>query len=372
MALGLARFAYALVLPAMQRDLGWSYTQAGGLNTANALGYLLGALLAAPLGRRFGLRLVFLAGLALSALALLASGLHAAYGLALLWRALAGVSGALTFVTGGALAAQLGTRFSGRVAATLVGLYFGGSGLGILASGLLLPGYLAARGDPAWSGAWFLVGGLAIMATLLAVGLVPRSGGGQASGAQTSTWPTRPFLPSIVAYFLFGAGYVSYMTFVIAFLRGGGFGAAGLSAFWALLGAAVIVSGLVWRPVIQGWPTRRALPTIMLTLAVGAALPLLSAAPLAVYVSGALFGGSFLTVVNAITALVRRQLPAAMWTAALGGLTAAFSVGQILGPVLTGLLADLARGLTWGLGASVGLLLLGAVVSLWQQEDRAA
>jgi predicted MFS family arabinose efflux permease len=45
--LGIARFAYALVLPYMRADLAWSWTEAGGMNTTNALGYLLGALLAA-------------------------------------------------------------------------------------------------------------------------------------------------------------------------------------------------------------------------------------------------------------------------------------------------------------------------------------
>ena len=43
-ALGLTRFSYALLLPAMKADLGWSFAQAGAMNTANALGYLLGAL----------------------------------------------------------------------------------------------------------------------------------------------------------------------------------------------------------------------------------------------------------------------------------------------------------------------------------------
>ena len=40
---GFARFAYGLILPAMQSDLGWNYAQAGWLNTANALGYIAGA-----------------------------------------------------------------------------------------------------------------------------------------------------------------------------------------------------------------------------------------------------------------------------------------------------------------------------------------
>ena len=43
---GLARFAYGLLLPAMRDDLGWNYTQAGWVNTANAIGYLIGAVLA--------------------------------------------------------------------------------------------------------------------------------------------------------------------------------------------------------------------------------------------------------------------------------------------------------------------------------------
>ena len=47
-----ARFAYALVLPAMRSELGLTYSQAGGLNTANALGYLLGAMLSARYASR--------------------------------------------------------------------------------------------------------------------------------------------------------------------------------------------------------------------------------------------------------------------------------------------------------------------------------
>ena len=42
--LGIGRFAYALVLPDMREDLGWSYSAAGFMNTINAVGYLVGAL----------------------------------------------------------------------------------------------------------------------------------------------------------------------------------------------------------------------------------------------------------------------------------------------------------------------------------------
>ena len=42
LSLGVTRFAYALLLPAMREDLGWSYALSGAMNTANAVGYLLG------------------------------------------------------------------------------------------------------------------------------------------------------------------------------------------------------------------------------------------------------------------------------------------------------------------------------------------
>jgi len=78
-ALGLARFAYALLLPAMRSDLSWSFTQAGTINTANASGYLIGALIAAPVITRIGGRRAFLGSLLLTALALTACAISGAF-----------------------------------------------------------------------------------------------------------------------------------------------------------------------------------------------------------------------------------------------------------------------------------------------------
>lgn len=104
-ALGFARFAYALVLPAMRADLGWSFTVAGAMNAANAAGYLLGAFAAPRLIAPWGLRQTFAVGMVGTALALLASGLTSMVPLLLALRFLAGTGGALIFVAGGGLAA---------------------------------------------------------------------------------------------------------------------------------------------------------------------------------------------------------------------------------------------------------------------------
>jgi predicted MFS family arabinose efflux permease len=54
-----ARFAYALLLPAMRAELSLNYSQAGSLNTANALGYLAGALFTMGYVSRLGNRRLF-------------------------------------------------------------------------------------------------------------------------------------------------------------------------------------------------------------------------------------------------------------------------------------------------------------------------
>src|SRR3954454_14714040 len=61
-SLGLSRFSYALLLPPMRADLGWSYLTAGAMNTVNAAGYLLGALALPKVLARFDARNVLLAG----------------------------------------------------------------------------------------------------------------------------------------------------------------------------------------------------------------------------------------------------------------------------------------------------------------------
>ena len=107
-SLGLARFSYALLLPPMRADLGWSYFTAGAMNTLNAVGYLIGALLAPRWLARHDARRVLLAGGVGSGLILAAHG--AVLGEAPLFalRLLAGVASAATFVSGGLLAARLG------------------------------------------------------------------------------------------------------------------------------------------------------------------------------------------------------------------------------------------------------------------------
>src|SRR5512136_531818 len=74
-SLGLARFGYASILPAMQDGLRLSNTQTGELQSWNSVGYLLSVVFAGILAARFGPRVVISISLLIVALAMIASGL---------------------------------------------------------------------------------------------------------------------------------------------------------------------------------------------------------------------------------------------------------------------------------------------------------
>src|SRR5262245_22934016 len=127
-SLGLARFSYALLLPAMRADLGWSYFTAGAMNTANAAGYLAGALLAPRWLARHDARRLLLAGGVVTALLLAAHGAVRGEVPLYLLRLLTGVGSAAMFVSGGLLAARLALTASKP--GLVLGLYYGGTGAG--------------------------------------------------------------------------------------------------------------------------------------------------------------------------------------------------------------------------------------------------
>lgn len=371
-SLGLARFSYALLLPPMRADLGWSYFTAGAMNTANAAGYLLGALLTQRALRRVDARTLLLAG-GWGAAALLAlHGLAAGDALLYALRTATGIASAATFVCGGLLAARLAQAApaQGRAPSPglVLGLYYGGTGLGIIVSALVVPPLAARATGHAWQGAWLALGAIALAATLvMARGTRSLAGAPAAAGPQAARWRRRDLGFGLLGYLMFGLGYIGYMTFVVTLLREQRLAEGAIVAFYVLLGAGVIASSWLWAGLLQRARGGGALALLNALLAAATLLPVLSAHPVAVFVSGALFGAVFLSVVASTTALVRHNLPPAAWPAGIAAFTVVFAAGQIVGPSLVGWVADGAGGLARGFAVSAGLLALGALLAARQR-----
>ena len=122
---------------------------------------------------------------------------------------------------------------------------------------------------------------------------------------------------------------------------------------------------------MRHWRSSRTFATAVTVIGIGAAVPLASTSFAAMIVSAALFGGGMFTVPSAVTALVKNSLPKASWGAAVAVFTVAFAIGQSIGPIYTGWLADATSSLFAGLAGSAIILLLAGVAAL-RQKDAAA
>lgn len=364
----LARFAYALILPAMKADLAWSYTEAGSLNTTNAVGYLLGSYLAFRTVRRWGSKQPFVLGLWLTAAAVLLTAFSRDFYMLSALRFIAGVSGAYVFIAGSVLAASVFPD-DARKAALAIAIYFGGGGAGLLVTGLILPWLFAHGGDRAWPDAWLALGILSCVGSLLATMAAWRTAPPAAQSAP-HPWRKGPFTAMFLAYGCFALGYFAYMTFIVAWMRQQGFGAVEVATVWSVLGLSTLFAPRVWGKPIGGWRGGNALAAILTTIGAGALLPVIHASFPTMIISAALFGMFFMTPA-AVTAFVKKTLAPAVWGEAVAAFTLFFAVLQGVGPVMTGALADLTDSLAAGLGASAIALLIGAALALLQREPSA-
>lgn len=353
-SIGLARFAFGLVLPAMREDLSWTYFDAGLATTLNAAGYLAGAIFGASAARRFGNRMMIVGGTAGMALTLFATAITGAFVPILLFRFGAGLFGGLAFVAGGTLATQLSKT---SVPSALV-WFPAGAGLAIFITALGLPPLEDAVGG--WKVGWIALGVISVAATAILYATIPTS-------RPDDVTQTAKIVDRIrgleISYALFGLGYISYATFVVAYVKDGD---ANVSTvlFWAALGAASVAGVLFWPPLFARYTAGAVYPATLVVCATGVALIIIDRSTISAVVSASLFGVSALAVVSSVSAAARDRVRPESWGGVIGRLTATFGVGQMLGPLLGGALGDTSTGLRLGLGASAVILAAGALVAL--------
>jgi predicted MFS family arabinose efflux permease len=364
---GFARFAYGLILPAMKSELDWSYTQAGWLNTANAIGYIVGAVLTMALITRMSPSRLFSFGLVATTLSLLATGQNEALWWQSLWRLSAGVFGALSFSTGGALAAQLFQNDPKRNALAIALLFGFGGGLGIVLAGAALPLMLDRFGPGSWPWAWTVVGGASL--TFLPLGLWASESlrPPKQKAPERPRLPVRRMLAQMAGYAGFGLGYIVYLTFLSAWMTNQNASAGLIALVWVMLGSCICVSPFVWRSVFARFSSGLPLAMILTCIAIGSVLPVLWPTGTGLMVSAVVFGLSVFMAPGAVMNFTRRNLPMASWGASISIFTVVFAVAQTIGPVGAGLLGDLTGSIGNGLVGAGGVLLLGAAIACLQR-----
>jgi MFS family permease len=256
-------------------------------------------------------------------------------------RSLAGLTSALIFVI--AVNSLLGRLPEHR--AHLPGWAFGGIGAGIAVSGALV---LALRSVADWRWAWWASAALAMTFTAASWNLrldarsaplsspSPSPDGDSVSVSETSALPQQSnphthhsFAALFASYSLEGLGYIVAGTFLVAAIEQSSPGWLGSGA-WVLVGLAAVPSAAFWAWLSRRWSRPDVLVSALIIQAIGIALPALIDGTAAALISAALFGATFLgvaTVALATGAHLRFPRSVAL-------LTAGYSVGQILGPLV--------------------------------------
>lgn len=364
--LGMARFAYAIILPDMKASLEWTYAQAGFMNTVNAAGYLAGALLGAAVIARLHAFRTLLLGSLLCVAMLLVSAASDNFVLLAIARTVAGIAAAFSFIGGGALAAAMSEQ-SPKGSAFLLALYYTGPGMGFILSGLSLPVLLHHSGPGSWWIGWTVLAALALalmaMLPLAKIAAAPLRSNPAAGGIRPG-----PLALYLVGYATYGAGISAYLTFVIAWLAETGQSAWAQSASWTAIGLGALCAPWIWHTVIAERKGGQATAIITLAATLGAIIPLTMPGAFALVASPFAVGSACFMVVAATTAFVRRNFRPELWSAGIGTMTTCFAAGQMLGPILAGALIDHSGRLSSGLWCAVSLL-AGAVALTALQRD---
>lgn len=379
-SLGLARFGYTLVLPAMQTGLGLENARAGALATANLAGYVILAATGGALAARFGPRVIISLGLVVAGLGMVLTGLADSFPAVAAWRALTGIgSGASNVPVMGLLASWFAISRRGMAA----GIAVTGSSIALITASPLVPRVLGAYQPDGWRITWFIFGSAALVlacASWIFLRNSPGEKGLSALGGYTGTAPAAPWKgqrlpwravyrsPLVwrlgLVYVAYGFSYIIYMTFFVkGLISEGGYTQAQASQTFMLMGWFSLLCGLLWGVVSDRVGRKSALVMVYLMHTASFSLFALWQSPPGFILSAALFGLSAWSIPAIVAAACGDMLGPRLAPAALGFVTLFFGIGQAAAPSIAGAMADAFGSFRPALLLAAGVALCGAVAA---------
>jgi predicted MFS family arabinose efflux permease len=334
-AVGVGRFVYTPILPPMVEALGLSQSQAGLLASANFLGYLIGALLAALPRLTTARRPWLLGALALSATTTAAMGLTETPAVFLALRFVGGAASAFVLIFSSTIVLE---RLADANRDGLSALHFAGVGTGIALSATLVAGLLYL--GQSWRSLWLSSGGLTFLALLAVAMLMPD---GIAPNTQPSG-PTRSVAGAglrrlVIAYGLFGFGYVITATFLVAIVRATPAVRALEPVIWVVFGVAAVPSVALWTRIALPVGISATFATACMVEAAGVLASVVWPSAFGVFLAAILVGGTFMGL-TALGLLGARARVAGDARSVVALMTGAFGLGQIAGPLFAGIVSD--------------------------------
>lgn len=327
--IGLARFAYTPLLPALI-NAGWfNEIDAIYLGAANLAGYLAGALGSKWFATKIPPHRVLQMMMLLAAISFIACMQPFSFTWYFVWRFLAGASGGVLMVMA---ATTVFPHVPPAKRGLAGGIIFTGVGLGIALSGTLVPALIQQGLAETW--AW--LGGISLFLTALTWRAWPKTPLVIATAATAETIPARhafslPLNSLYIVYSLVAVGLVAHMVFLVDFVaRGLNQGISAGATYWIVFGTGALIGPLAAGRLADHIGFRLAL-RIFIAIQVGAvALAYISSAAISLYASSFLVGAVVPGIVPLIAgrthALSRNDttLQRTIWSY----VTVAFSIGQ--------------------------------------------
>ena len=376
--LGLGRFAFGMMLPSMSESLQLSYAQGGLLGFSNMVGYMIAVLLVPfvlPKLRTRGLTTVSLLLICSSMLGLAFSNDFVV--LCLLYCVTGIGSGGVVLPTMSVMSHWFKASHRGLAS----GIVMAGPGVGIIASGYIVPRLESFHSLQSWQSGWLLFSLICAVVALLAYAIIrnhPSDVGAAAygrvptgdSGAEVTVEKSKKvrLLASMGLIFaIYGATYMLYVTFIVtSMVDSYHLSEAVAGNLWACFGFLSVFSGVLFGGLSDRIGRRAGMAVAFVVLAVAYGLVGFVAWIPGLYISVALFGLAAWSIPVIMSASAGDYFGSASAANALAALTLAFSFGQGGGPVVAGYIAEATGDFadSYAASALAALLAVGLVALL--------
>ena len=357
-AVGIGRFSYTPILPYMISELNLTTTEAGLIASSNYLGYLLGSLI--PIFPQFpkNIRSIFIYSIFISIISLFAMGLTNTFEVFILIRFIHGVFSAFVLILGTSLIVshvqKKGKLFLGTA-------HFSGVGLGMALSAIVVS-YLGFL-NFTWDELWFSIGILAIMLSFQIIKFTPIQKAEVKYNLKSKNKTSLGFSLITISYGLYGFGYVAFGTFISTMSRL----TPGLEKtepyVWFVVGVTGIPSVFFWNWFGSKIGNDIGLFLANLILGLGVLFSVLINNEFGIFISCILFGLSFVPITS-MCLLEGQKRFSGSFIVSTAILTFSFSIGQMIGPYLSGLLTDYYNSFFFSMIISGIVLIFGSLLMI--------
>lgn len=357
-AIGFGRFIYTPILPNMQDDLNLSSTTMGIISSYNYFGYLIGSII--PIIWKFSnFRNMIIFSSIFSVITIYLMGFTADIKFFIILRFLCGLSSAFGFVFTISFMFNFFKDFENK---TLQLYHFCGIGLGIVIGTVTV--WIISMAGLFWNHQWLIVGFIGILLCIPIIIFIPKQLDlVTETRSQIKSKVKTDFITISFGYFFFGVGYIIFGTFISAIARDSFEIPSYQYLSWIIVGFFAIPSVLFW-----DWISKKISIDFLLflscsTVTLGVSF-LLFNNNLSYFLISCLLYGLGVPGSVALVLVEGKKRFIGNVNISVAIMTSAFSVGQILGPYISGILIDLENNYKSSIFLAIICLVLSSILMI--------